>query len=72
MAGSKAPMVVGRRQTYSAINTDKSAPRPSITEVPNNASMIMVNMAVKPISTMVIATSFGVFGRLEDSTILII
>ncbi len=29
-------------------------------------------MAVKPISTIVIATSFGVFGLLEDSTIFII
>ena len=72
MAGNKAPMVVGRRQTYNAINTDKSAPRPRVTDVPSNARMIMVNMAVKPIKTMVIATSLGVFGRLADSTILII
>ena len=65
-------MVVGRRQTYSAINTDKSAPRPSVTDVPRSAAMIMVNMAVKPIKTMVIALSLGVFGLLEDSTIFII
>ena len=72
MAGSKAPMVVGRRQTYNAISTERSAPRPSVTDVPSSASMIMVNIAVKPIRTMVMATSFGVFGRLEDSTIFII
>ena len=65
-------MVVGRRQTYSAISTDRSVGRPRVTASPRRARMMIVNIAVSPIRTMVTAISLGVLGLFEDSTIRII
>src|SRR6266516_4873397 len=66
MDGSRAPIVVGSRQTYSAIRIERSTARSRVIERPRSATTIIVKIAVSPISTVVTATSFGVRGLFED------
>ena len=54
------------------MRTERSAPRSSVMERPSSDPMMMVKIAVSPMSTIVTACSFGVFGLFDDSTILII
>ncbi len=71
IAGRSAPIVVGRRQTYSAITTARSIPSLSSTPRKRRATIIIVNIAENPAIRMVRAISFGVFGLEDDSTRLI-
>ena len=68
MAESSAPMVVGMRQTSSAISTTTDTDAPAKSAKGCRVTTAMMKMMVRLASRMLSAISLGVFCREADST----